>query len=51
MLSILPLTVCFPRRGRDVNVQVDQVQMVPDGFGFHLQASEPAWFIDVETGD
>ena len=23
-----------------MNVQVDEVQMVPDGFGFHLQASE-----------
>jgi hypothetical protein len=42
MLSILPLTECFPRR-RDVNVHVDEVQMVPDGFGFHLQASEYTW--------
>jgi hypothetical protein len=39
---ILPLTVWFPRRC-DVNVQVDEVQMVPDGFGFHLQASEYTW--------
>ena len=26
-----------------MNVRVDDVQMVPDGFGFHLQASEYTW--------
>jgi hypothetical protein len=26
-----------------MNVQVDEVQMVPDGFGFHLRASEYTW--------
>ena len=26
-----------------MNVRVDEVQMVPDGFGFHLQASEYTW--------
>jgi hypothetical protein len=26
-----------------VNVQVDEVQMVPDGFGFHLLAGEYTW--------
>ena len=31
------------RRRLEVNVQVDEVQMVPDGFGFHLQASEYTW--------
>ena len=31
------------RRRTDVNVRVDDVQMVPDGFGFHLQASEYTW--------
>ena len=31
------------RRRHDVNVRVDEVQMVPDGFGFHLQASEYTW--------
>jgi hypothetical protein len=25
---------------RRVKIQVDEVQMVPDGFGFHIQASE-----------
>ena len=27
----------------DVTVQVDEVQSVPDGFGFHLKASEYTW--------
>jgi hypothetical protein len=26
-----------------VSIQVDEVQMVPDGFGFHLKASEYTW--------
>ena len=26
-----------------MTVQVDEVQMVPDGFGFHLKASEYTW--------
>ena len=26
-----------------MNVSVDEVQMVPDGFGFHLRASEYTW--------
>jgi hypothetical protein len=26
-----------------VTVQVDEVQSVPDGFGFHLKASEYTW--------
>lgn len=36
----------------DVTVQVDEVQMVPDGFGFHLKASEYTWVTLVfETKD
>jgi hypothetical protein len=27
----------------DVTLQVDSVQMVPDGFGFHIKASEYTW--------
>ena len=27
----------------DVTVQVDEVQSVPDGFDFHLKASEYTW--------
>ena len=27
----------------DVTVQIDEVQSVPDGFGFHLKASEYTW--------
>jgi hypothetical protein len=35
-----------------VTVQVDEVQMVPDGFGFHLKASEYTWVTLVfETKD
>jgi hypothetical protein len=34
---------CVFHGGPNVNVQVDEVQMVPDGFGFHLQASEYTW--------
>jgi len=26
-----------------VSIQVDEVQSVPDGFGFHLKASEYTW--------
>jgi allantoicase len=26
-----------------MTVQVDSVQMVPDGFGFHIKASEYTW--------
>ncbi len=26
-----------------MTVQVDEVQSVPDGFGFHLKASEYTW--------
>jgi hypothetical protein len=33
----------FFEGGSKVNVRVDDVQMVPDGFGFHLQASEYTW--------
>ena len=28
---------------RNVSIQVDVVQSVPDGFGFHLKASEYTW--------
>ena len=36
----------------DVTVQVDEVQSVPDGFGFHLKASEYTWITVVfETKD
>ena len=35
-----------------MTVQVDEVQMVPDGFGFHLKASEYTWVALVfETKD
>ena len=34
---------CIFQRRRDATVQVDEVQMVPDGFGFHLKASEYTW--------
>ena len=35
-----------------MTVQVDEVQMVPDGFGFHLKASEYTWVTLVfETKD
>jgi hypothetical protein len=35
-----------------VNVQVDEVQNVPDGFGFHLRASDYTWVTLVfETKD
>ena len=35
-----------------MSVQVDEVQMVPDGFGFHLKASEYTWVTLVfETKD
>ena len=44
MPSILRLSVLlFFERRLEVNVRVDEVQMVPDGFGFHLQASEYTW--------
>ena len=26
-----------------MSIQVDEVQSVPDGFGFHLKASEYTW--------
>ena len=26
-----------------MKIQVDEVQMVPDGFGFHIKASEYTW--------
>jgi hypothetical protein len=32
-----------------MTVQVDEVQMVPDGFGFHLKASEYTWITGFET--
>ena len=41
MLSALQLPVCVCQRRRDVSIQVDEV--VPDGFGFHLKASEYTW--------
>ena len=35
-----------------MTVQVDEVQSVPDGFGFHLKASEYTWITVVfETKD
>ena len=30
-----------------MKIQVDEVQMVPDGFGFHIQASEYTWITSV----
>ena len=40
------------QRRCDVTVQVDEVQSVPDGFGFHLKASEYTWITVVfETKD
>ena len=40
------------QRRCDVTVQVDEVQMVPDGFGFHLKSSEYTWVTLVfETKD
>jgi len=42
--SILRLSVLlFFERRLEGDVRVDVVQMVPDGFGFHLQASEYTW--------
>ena len=42
-LSILPLLSMMLPAEVDVTVQVDEVQSVPDGFGFHLKASEYTW--------
>jgi hypothetical protein len=50
--SILPYVINdFPAEVA-VTVQVDEVQSVPDGFGFHLKASEYTWITVVfETKD
>jgi allantoicase len=42
LLSTLHFIGAFRRR-RNVSIQVDEVQSVPDGFGFHLKASEYTW--------